>query len=95
MEKSFRLGFLMSNNEAEYETLLVRVRMSRQVGVDRAQLHCDSQLVVSQITSKFKVKDQRKISYLKEVGILKYQLDRKSTRLNSSHESTSRMPSSA
>ena len=47
VEKSFRLGFLMSNNEAEYETLLVRVGMSRQVGVDRVQLHCDSQLVVS------------------------------------------------
>ena len=73
MEKSFKLGFLVSNNEAEYETLLVRVRMSRQVGADRVQLHCDSQLVVSHITSEFKVKDQRKISYLKEVGILKYQ----------------------
>ena len=47
VEKSFRLGFPASNNEAEYEALLVGLRMSRQVGVDKVQLHCDSRLVVS------------------------------------------------
>ena len=47
VEKSFRLGFLASNNEAEYETLLARLRMSRQVGVDKVKLYCDSWLVVS------------------------------------------------
>ena len=47
MEKSFRLGFPASNNEAEYEALLVGLRMSRQVGVDKVQLHCDSRLIVS------------------------------------------------
>ena len=47
VEKSFRLGFLVSNNEAEYETLLARLRMSRQVGVDKVKLYCDSWLVVS------------------------------------------------
>ena len=35
VEKSFRLGFLVSNNEVEYEALLAGLRMSRQVGVDR------------------------------------------------------------
>ena len=35
VEKSFRLGFPASNNKAEYEALLVGLRMSRQVGVDR------------------------------------------------------------
>ena len=73
MEKSFRLGFLVSNNEAEYEALLAGLRMSRQVGVDRVQLHYDSWLVVSQIMGEFETKDQRMISYLKEVRILKYQ----------------------
>ena len=47
MEKSFRLGFLAPNNEAEYETLLARLRMSRQVGADKVKLYCDSWLVVS------------------------------------------------
>ena len=29
VEKSFRLGFLASNNEVEYEALFVGLRMSR------------------------------------------------------------------
>ena len=36
-------------------------------------MYCDSWLVVSQITGKIEAKDQRMISYLKDVGILKYQ----------------------
>ena len=58
VEKSFRLGFPASNNEAEYEALLAGLRMSRKVWVDRVQLHCDSWLVVSQIIGEFKAKDQ-------------------------------------
>lgn len=73
MEKSFRLGFLALINEAENKALLARLTMSRYVGADRVQLHCDSRLVVSQITGEFEVKDQRMISYLKEVEVLKYQ----------------------
>ena len=46
-EKLFKLGFPASNNEAKYEALLMGFKMSRQVGADRVQLYCDSQLVVS------------------------------------------------
>lgn len=47
--------------------------MSRQLGSDRIQLHCDSWQVVSQVMGEFKAMDHRMISYLKEVGVLKYQ----------------------
>lgn len=74
MEKSFRLGFPTFNNEVEYEALLAGLlaglRMSKQVGEDRVQLYWDSRLVVSQIMGKFKAKDHKMISYLKEVGII-------------------------
>lgn len=70
MEKSFRLGFPTFNNEVEYEALLAGLRMSKQVGEDRVQLYCDSRLFVSQIMGKFKAKDHKMISYLKEVGII-------------------------
>lgn len=40
VDQSFQLGFLASNNEAEYEALLVGLRMSRQVRANRVQLHC-------------------------------------------------------
>lgn len=42
VEKSFRLGFPISNNEEEYEALLVGLRMSKQIGAERVQLYCDS-----------------------------------------------------
>ena len=73
MEKSFRLCFLALNNEVKYEALLVGLRMSRQVRVDRVRLHCDSWLVVSQISSEFEVKDHRMMSYLEDVRVLKHQ----------------------
>ena len=73
VQKSFRMGFPASNNEAEYEALLVGFKMCRQMGADRVQLYYDSQLVVSQIMGEFEAKDQRMISYLKDIGIIKYQ----------------------
>lgn len=76
VEKSFRLGFPASNNEVEYEALLAGLRMSRQVGAKRVQVHYDSWLVFSQISGEFEAKDQRMMSSLKEVGILKSQCKR-------------------
>ena len=73
MEKSFRLGFPASNNEAEYEALLVGLKMAKRVGADRVKLYCDSRLVVSQITGKFEAKDQIMVSYLREVEMLRCQ----------------------
>ena len=42
MEKSLRLGFLATNNEAEYEALLARVAMVRQLGGDMVELYFNS-----------------------------------------------------
>lgn len=68
-----RLGFPTSNNEEEYETLLAGLRMLKQIGAERVQLYCDLQLVVSQVIREFEVKNQRMMSYLKEVEIMKCQ----------------------
>jgi len=57
VEKSFQLGFPASNNETEYEALLVRLKMSKQVRADKVQLYCDSRLVVCQVMGEFKAKD--------------------------------------
>ena len=67
------MGFPTSNNEEEYEALLAGLRMLKQIGAERVQLYCDSQLVVSQVIREFEVKNQRMMSYLKEVEIMKCQ----------------------
>ena len=62
IEKSLRLNFSATNNEAEYEILLRGMMMVQKMGGKAVRVFSDSKLVVGQV-------------------------DRKSTRLNSSHSS--------
>lgn len=70
MEKSFRLGFQASNNEAEYKALLARLRMAKQARASRVRVLCDSRLVVNQVNGEFEAKEHKMIDYLKEVKLL-------------------------
>ena len=49
LEHSFRLGFKASNNEAEYEALLARLRTVLCLGARDVEIYSDSRLVVYQI----------------------------------------------
>ena len=49
LEHSFRLGFKASNNEAEYEALLARLRTVLCLGARDLEIYSDSRLVVYQI----------------------------------------------
>ncbi len=64
LEKAVRLGFLASNNEAEYEALLIGLRSAIRLGADRLQVFCDSQLVVNHISGEYLARDERITSYL-------------------------------
>ena len=46
IEKSLRLRFLVTNNEAEYETLLMRMAMVKKMGEKIVEMFSDSRLVV-------------------------------------------------
>ena len=48
-EKSLRLGFSATNNEAEYETLLVGMMMVQKMGGKMVKVYSDSRLVVGQV----------------------------------------------
>ena len=49
IEKSLRLGFFATNNEAEYEALLMGMSMVQKMGGNVAELFSDSRLVVGQV----------------------------------------------
>ena len=49
IEKSLRLDFSATNNEAEYETLLVGMTMVQKMGGKSIKLFLDSRLVVGQV----------------------------------------------
>ena len=54
MEKSLWLGFLATNNKAEYEALLARMAMVSQLRGEVIELYSDSRLVVGQVNGEFK-----------------------------------------
>ena len=49
IEKSLRLGFSATNNEAEFETLLVGMTMVQKMGGKVVEIFSDSRLVVGQV----------------------------------------------
>ena len=46
VEKSLRLGFLATNNEAEYKALLIGVAIVKQLEGEMVDLYSNSRLVV-------------------------------------------------
>ena len=49
IEKSLKLGFSATNNEAEYEALLEGISMVKKMGGNAIKVFSDSRLVVGQI----------------------------------------------
>ena len=64
LEHSFRLGFKVSNNEAEYEALLAGLRVVLDLGAKKVEIYSDSRLVVNQVQGRFKAKDPQMMKYL-------------------------------
>ena len=64
LEHSFRLGFKASNNEAEYEAFLARLRTALGMGIQDVEIYSDSRLVVNQVQGNFEARDSRIKAYL-------------------------------
>ena len=59
IEKSLRLDFSATNNDAEYETLLVGMTMVQKMGGKVVKIFSDSRLVVGQVQGELEAKDLR------------------------------------
>ena len=64
IEKSLRLDFSATNNEAEYEVLLVGMTMVQRIEGKSIKLFSDSRLVVGQVRGEFEAKDETMQGYL-------------------------------
>jgi ribonuclease HI len=64
LEQAVRLKFSASNNEAEYEALMIGLRSAREFGASHLQVFCDSQLVANQISGEYQARDERMSAYL-------------------------------
>ena len=64
IEKSLRLDFSTTNNEAEYEALLVGMIMVQKMGGKAVKVFSDSRLVVGQVQGELEVRDPKMQEYL-------------------------------
>ena len=59
IEKSLRLNFSATNNEAEYEALLMEMMMVQRMGGKAVKVFSDSKLVVGQVRGDLEARDAR------------------------------------
>ena len=67
LEHSFRLGIKASNNEAEYKTLIVKLKIAFDFGARDMEVYSDLRLVINQVQSSFEARDSRMKEYLRVV----------------------------
>ena len=70
-----KLDFSATNNEAEYEALLMGITMVQRMGGKSVQVFSDSRLVVGQVKGEFEAKDERMQGYLSQVKCLQSKFD--------------------
>ncbi|XP_073137642.1 uncharacterized protein [Henckelia pumila] len=62
-----RLDFRASNNEAEYEAVLIGLRAAKQAGAARVHLYSDSQLVAQRVNGTYEVKNEKLKEYIRTI----------------------------
>ena len=67
IEKSLRLSFLATNNEAEYGALLMGMMMVQKMGGNAVKAFSDSKLVVGQVRGDLEACDPRMQEYLCQI----------------------------
>ncbi|XP_073153648.1 uncharacterized protein [Henckelia pumila] len=64
---AFKLDFRASNNDSEYEALLIGLRAAKQAGAARVHLYSDSQLVAQQVNGSYEVKSKKLKEYMRAI----------------------------
>ncbi|KAL0462747.1 UNVERIFIED_CONTAM: hypothetical protein Slati_0162300 [Sesamum latifolium] len=67
LEYDLLFDFKTSNNKAEYEALIVGIRMALDAGARNLITYSDSQLVTKQVEGEYEVNEERMKEYLQEV----------------------------
>ncbi|KAL0403756.1 UNVERIFIED_CONTAM: hypothetical protein Sradi_2016400 [Sesamum radiatum] len=71
LEFAIKLGFKASNNEKEYEALVIGMRMAHETGAKHLLAYSNSQLVVKQVEGTYEAKEESMIQYLLQITNLK------------------------
>ena len=61
------LDFPTTNNETEYETLILGLDLAKAARAANIVVYCDSQVVTSQVNGDYECKNKRMKKYLEQV----------------------------
>src|SRR5262249_35442102 len=67
IESAFGFEFPTTNNEVEYEALILGLQLANNIGIRSLRVTNDSQLVVGQINGEFEARDETMTMYLLKV----------------------------
>lgn len=67
IECMIQLDYATTNNEAEYEALVAGLDLAVAAGAEVMVIHCDSQVITSQINGIYECKNERMKKYLEKV----------------------------
>ena len=70
-----KLKYSATNNAAEYEALLTRLKLAVEVRVKHLKVYSDSQLVVNQVKGTYQVKEPSIIKYMQKAKQLLKKLE--------------------
>jgi len=71
IKQALRFAFKASNNQVEYEALIVGMLLAKEMGSKGLLAKSDSLLVTSQVTGEYQAKDPQMAAYLEYVQVLK------------------------
>ena len=69
------MDFSATNNEAEYEALLIGIAMVQRMGGKSVKVFLDLRLIVGQVNGEFEAKDERMQAYLSQIKCLQSEFD--------------------
>ena len=75
IEKSLRLSFSATNNETEYEALLIEMMMVQKMGGKAIKVFSNSKLVVGQVKGDLEARDPRMQEYLCQIMSIQENFD--------------------
>ncbi|KAL0401756.1 UNVERIFIED_CONTAM: hypothetical protein Slati_4205500 [Sesamum latifolium] len=75
LEFAVKFDFKAFNNEAEYEALVIGMRMAHEAGARHLLAYSDSYLIVNQIEGTFEAKEESMIQYLQQIKELRTSFD--------------------
>ncbi|XP_058084634.1 uncharacterized protein LOC131232432 [Magnolia sinica] len=60
---SFKLGMTCTNNEVEYNALIIRMDIASELGIKHLQIYGDSKLVINQVAMEFEARKLKLLPY--------------------------------